>query len=127
MTRTAQVRLAAAAAVAAAVLTACSGANPVEAQGDAVMNGLTTGNDAQVTSALSTANQAVAAWSVEHGTVPTAADFATIPGAASAGGATITYQAAGAGYCLTATSSGKPQVVRVLKEPGGLQPAGAHC
>ena len=108
-------------------LAGCSGANPVAAQANVAENGLTKGNDAQVTQALNAANQAVAVWATEHGTIPTAADFMTIQGAASAAGATITYQAAGAGYCLTATSSGRPQVVRVLKEPGGLQPAGAHC
>jgi hypothetical protein len=119
--------MAGAMALAALAVAGCSGANPVAAAGDAAENGMTKGQEAQVTSALTAANQAVAAWSVEHGSLPSPTDFSTISGAGGSGGATVTYQASGAGYCLTALSSGQPQVVRVLKEPGGLQPEGTTC
>jgi hypothetical protein len=92
-----------------------------------VTGGLRAGNDAQVTAALALSSSAVKGWQVEYGTLPAAADFAAIPGAAGSGGATVTYQASGSGFCLTATSSGQPAVTRVWREPGGLQPAGATC
>lgn len=111
----------------AALLAGCAGENPVVAEGNAVTGGLTAGNDVQVTAALTLSNTAVKAWQVENGTLPTAADFAAIPGAARNGGATVTYQATASGFCLTATSSGQPTVTRVWLEPGGLQAAGATC
>lgn len=110
-----------------ALLAGCAGENPVVAEGNAVTGGLTAGNDVQVTAALTLSSTAVKAWQIENGALPTAADFAAIPGAASNGGATVTYTPTATGFCLTATSSGKPAVTRVWREPGGLQAAGATC
>jgi hypothetical protein len=69
----------------------------------------------------------VKGWELENGRLPTAAEFATIPGATTRGGATLTYAATATGFCLTATSAGPPVVVRVWIDPGGLQPVGASC
>ena len=68
--------------------------------------------------ALALSSTAVKAWQVENGAMPTAADFAAIPGATSNGGATVTYKATSTGFCLTGTSSGQPSVTRVWLEPG---------
>jgi hypothetical protein len=115
-------------AATAVLLAGCSGGNPVQAEADVATGGLTAGNGAQVTAALAAASTSVKAWQIENGALPTAAEFATIPGAATSGGASVVYvAAAGNGFCLTATSSGAPVVVRVWREPGGLQPAGAVC
>lgn len=111
----------------ATVLAGCAGENPVVAEGNAVTGGLTAGNDVQVTAALTVSSSAVKAWQAENGTLPTSTDFATIPGAARNGGATVTYRATATGFCLTATSAGQPAVTRVWVEPGGLQAAGATC
>ncbi len=114
-------------AATAFLLAGCSGGNPVQAQADVATGGLTAGNGAQVTAALAAASTSVKAWQIENGALPTAAEFASIPGAATSGGASVVYVAAADGFCLTATSSGAPVVVRVWREPGGLQPAGAVC
>jgi hypothetical protein len=110
-----------------ALLAGCSGDNPVVAEGNLVTGGLTAGGEGQVTAALALSSTAVKAWQVENGAMPTAADFAAIPGATSNGGATVTYKATTTGFCLTGTSSGQPSVTRVWLEPGGLQAAGATC
>ncbi len=121
-------RLGATCLVAVAVLSAgCSNGDPVKAEASVVTGGLSQGNTVQVTAALAASSAAVKGWQIENGAFPSAADFATIPGAASSGGATVTYVASGSGFCLTATSSGQPVVVRVWREPGGLQPEGATC
>jgi hypothetical protein len=111
----------------AMVSSGCSNSDPVKAEANVVTGGLTQGNTVQVTAALASSSAAVKGWQIENGALPTTADFATIPGAASSGGATVTYVPAGSGFCLTATSSGQPAVVRVWREPGGLQPEGATC
>lgn len=105
----------------------CSSNDPVKAEASVVTGGLTQGNTVQVKAALAASSAAVKGWQIENGVLPSAAEFATIPGAASSGGATVTYVPAGSGFCLTATSSGQPVVVRVWREPGGLQPEGATC
>jgi len=120
---------AASAVMAATVLmTGCSSSgNPVQAQADAALGGLGAGSDVQVTAALTSTTAALKDWQLENSRYPNAAEFVGIPGAAVNGGATLAYVAAGDGFCLTATSSGKPTVVRIWREPGGLQPAGATC
>ena len=113
--------------VAGSLVAGCSDANPAQAEADLATGGLGAGNDVQVTAALTAASTIVKGWQLENGTLPTPAQFATIPGAAASGGATVTYQATATGFCLTATSSGKPTVVRTWAEPGGLQAAGTTC
>ncbi len=113
--------------LAGASLAGCSGANPAQAEADLATGGLSAGNDTQVTAALAATSTIVKGWQLENTTLPTPAQFATIPGAAASGGATVTYKATATGFCLTATSSGKPTVVRTWTEPGGLQPAGSTC
>lgn len=114
--------------VALALLSAgCSNSDPVKAEASVVTGGLTQGNTVQVTAALAASSVAVKGWQIENGALPSVADFATIPGAASSGGATVTFVPAASGFCLTATSSGQPAVVRVWREPGGLQAEGATC
>jgi hypothetical protein len=112
---------------ACALLAGCSGDNPVVAEGNIVTGGLTAGGEGQVAAALALSSTAVKGWQVENGALPSAADFAAIPGATSNGGATVTYRATASGFCLTGTSSGQPTVTRVWIEPGGLQPAGTTC
>lgn len=113
--------------LAGSLLAGCSDANPAQAEADLATGGLSAGNDAQVTAALTATSTIVKGWQLENMALPTPAQFATIPGAAASGGATVTYKATATGFCLTATSSGKPTVVRTWAEPGGLQPAGTTC
>ena len=113
--------------LAGALVAGCSNANPAQAEADLATGGLGAGNDVQVTAALAAVSTIVKGWQLENGTLPTPAEFATIPGATASGGATVTYQATATGFCLTATSSGQPTVVRTWAEPGGLQAAGSTC
>ena len=116
------------ACAAALLLSACAGAtNPVADQAGVVTGGLNAANDTQSVAALTTSGLAVKGWVVANSRYPTAAEFMAIPGAASSGGASISYTPTAAGFCLTATSAGPPVVVRTWLEPGGLQAAGTGC
>ncbi|HYN75620.1 MAG TPA: hypothetical protein VEV13_05425 [Candidatus Limnocylindria bacterium] len=112
----------------ALLLVGCSDAtDPVKAEASVVTGGLSAGNGVEALAALTTVSTVVKGWELENGRLPTAAEFATIPGATTSGGATLTYAATATGFCLTATSAGPPVVVRVWIDPGGLQPVGASC
>ena len=112
---------------AAMVLAGCASADPFKAQASVAAQGLDAAGDAQATGALENSSMAVKAWQAANGRLPSAAEFATIDGAANSGGATVTYHATANGFCLAATSSTSSKVTRVYREPGGLQPAGATC
>ena len=122
------VRVCTAATLLVVGLAGCSAAsNPVGAGASVAIGALGAGQDTQVTAALTTANQAVAAWQAEQGRIPTAAEFAGIAGAARSAAVQYLPDPGGAGYCLTATSTGNPPVTRSWRSTSGLLPAGAGC
>ena len=109
--------------LAGSLLVGCSGANPAQAEADLATGGLSAGNDAQVTAALAATSTIVKAWQLENMALPTPAQFATIPGAAASGGATVTYKATASGLLpdrdVVRKADGGAHVGRAWRAPAG--------
>ena len=105
----------------------CADVNPFAAQASVASQGLQAGALAELTGALENSSLAVKTFQSTTGHLPSSAEFASIPGAASNSGATITYTPTANGFCLTATTTTTPVATGVWKDPGGMQPAGTTC
>lgn len=108
-------------------LTGCSNSNPVQAAADVVSQGTTAGADANLESALHTAQADVATYRATNGSDPTAAEFSALPDVALASrSAAFTYQVTATGFCLAASSITPPSVTRYATDSTVL-PAGQTC
>jgi len=108
-------------------LAGCANMNPFAAQASVASQGVNAASQAQLLGGLENSAMAVKAWQAVNGRYPSASEFATIQGAASNSGVTITYTPTASGFCLTGTSSTTPPATGVWREPGGMQPAGSVC
>jgi hypothetical protein len=122
------IALASAAAVGCALsLTGCSNSNPVQAAADLVSQGTTAAADANLESALHTAQADVATYRAENGADPSAAQFSALPDVTLAGrSAAFSYQLTATGFCLAASSITPPAVTRYATDSTVL-PAGQTC